>query len=137
HFWLAVSYGTYAELKGVFRSLWLLRTIRTEFNTVFKIDPNYENGSVYLALGQMDVRLPRLLGGNEQRGIARLENGLSGSPQNAELTRFLGETYLKMGKKKEGKQLLEKVLALQDPFCSPKELANIRSHAQRLLKGMQ
>jgi tetratricopeptide (TPR) repeat protein len=131
HFWLAASYGSYAELKGVFSSLWLLRTIRGEFETVFKIDANYENGSVYLALGEMDVRLPGLLRGNTSRGISRLENGLKLSPRNSELMCFLGETYVKVGRKKEGRALLETVLTLDDPFRSPKELAEIRSRARR------
>jgi hypothetical protein len=137
HFWLAVSYGSYAELKGVFSSLWLLRTIREEFETVFKIDANYENGSVYLALGEMDLRLPRLFGGNTRRGISRLESGLKVSPQNSELARFLGETYVKAGRNEEGSHLLQTVLTLDDPFRSPKELAEIRSRAQRELNKLR
>lgn len=133
HFWLAVSYGSYAELKGVFRSLWLLRTIRAEFETAFRIDPNYESGAIYLALGEMDLRLPWLFGGNTPRGISRLETGLKVGPRNLELMRFLGETYVKTGRKQEGWQLLQTVLTLDDPSRSPKELAEIRGRAQRQL----
>jgi tetratricopeptide (TPR) repeat protein len=137
HFWLAVSYGSYAELKGVFTSLWLLKTVREEFETVFKIDANYENGSVYLALGEMDLRLPWLLGGNTRRGVSRLESGLKVSPRNSELMRFLGETYIRAGKNEEGRHLLQTVLTLDDPCRSPKELAEIRSRAQREIKKLR
>ena len=137
HFWLAVGYGSYAELKGVFRSLWLLRTIRAEFDTVFKMDPNYENGAVYLALAEMDLRLPWLFGGNDRRGVARLETGLKVGPQNSELTRILGETYVRIGRKKEGRQLLEKVMTLEDPSRSAKEIAEIRNRAQQRIESMR
>jgi len=131
HFWLAVSYGRYAEIKGVFSSLWLLRTIRSEFETVFKIDATHENGSVYLALGEMEIRLPWLLGGNTQRGISRLEDGLKLSLRNSELMCFLGETYVRVGRREEGRKLLQAILTLDDPCRSPRELAEIRSRARK------
>jgi len=137
HFWLAVSYGKYAELKGVLRSLWLLRTIRAEFDTTFKLDSRFENGAVYLALGEMNLRLPRLLGGNQERGISLLESGLKVGPQNLELTCVLAETYVKVGRKEEGRQLLENAMTLDDPLRSPKEEAEIRVRAHRLLEQLR
>jgi tetratricopeptide (TPR) repeat protein len=136
HFWLAVSYGRYAELKGLFSSLWLLKTIRSGFETVFKIDANHEDGSVYLALGEMDIRLPWFFGGNTRRGISRLEDGLRLNPRNAELARFLGETYLKAGRREEGRKLLLSVMKLDDPCRSPKELAEIRTGVQQELDNL-
>jgi tetratricopeptide (TPR) repeat protein len=137
HFWLAVSYGRNAELKGLFSSLWLVRTIRNEFETVFTIDANHENGSVYLALGEMDIRLPWLLGGSTRRGMSRLENGLRLSPRNSELMRFLGETYVRVGRKEEGRKLLLAVLTLDDPYRSPKELAEIRARARQQIDKLR
>jgi tetratricopeptide (TPR) repeat protein len=136
HFWLAVSYGRYAELKGVLRSLWLLRTIRAEFDTTFELDSRFENGAVYLALGEMNLRLPRLLGGNQERGISFLESGLKVGPQNLELTCVLAETYVRIGRKNEGTRLLESAMTLEDPLRSPKEVAEIKARAQRLLEQL-
>jgi tetratricopeptide (TPR) repeat protein len=136
HFWLAVSYGRYAELKGLLSSLWLLKTIRSGFETVFRIDASHEDGSVYLALGEMDIRLPWFFGGNTRRGISRLEDGLRLNPRNAELARFLGETYLKAGRREEGRKLLLLVMKLDDPSRSPKELAEIRTRVRQELDNL-
>jgi tetratricopeptide (TPR) repeat protein len=136
HFWLAVSYGRYAELKGLFSSLWLVRSIRSGFETVFKIDANHEDGSVYLALGEMDIRLPWFFGGNARRGLSRLEDGLRLNPQNAELARFLGEVYLKAGRKEEGRKLLLSVMTLDDPCRSPGELEEIRNRVRQQLDNL-
>src|SRR5262249_10514810 len=59
HFWLAANSGELADLKGALDSLGLLRTIRKEFDSALEIDPAYGNGAIQLALGEMDLRLPR------------------------------------------------------------------------------
>jgi tetratricopeptide (TPR) repeat protein len=133
HFWLGANYGSYTELKGPFKSLWLIKTIRSAFRTVFRIDPSYENGAVYLALGEMEIRLPRLLGGNDSHGLALLEEGLKASPTNSDLKLFLAETYRALGKKAEARKLLESILNLNDPNRSPKEQQEIRTRARYLL----
>lgn len=134
HFWLAVNYGDYAELKGAFKSLWLIQTIRRELETAMKIAPAYENGNVYLALGEMDIRLPRLLGGNDGRGIELLEKGLKVGSDNAELKLTLAEHYIRIGRKAEARRLLENVLSLHDPSRTILEQKELRSNAQRLLE---
>ncbi len=137
HFWLAANYGSYAELKGPFKSFWLIKTIRSEFAWALRLDPAYENGGVYLALGEMDIRLPRLLGGNNRRGLTLLENGLKVGPTNSDLKLFLGETYAKIGRKEDGKNLLESVINLADPARTALEQEELRSKARRLLDRMR
>src|SRR4030095_14284026 len=75
HFWFAANQGEYADLRGALQSLGLVKTIRKEFETALTIEPSYESGAIYSALGQIDLNLPRIFGGNERRGIARLEEG--------------------------------------------------------------
>lgn len=137
HFWLAANYGDYAGLKGAFKSLWLIQTIRREFETALKIAPAYENGNVYLALGEMDIRLPRLLGGNDGRGIDMLEKGLKVGPSNAGLKLTLAENYLRIGRKEEARRLLESVLSLHDPARTIMEQKELITNAQRLLEGIR
>src|SRR4030095_5675906 len=76
HFWYAASEGEYANLKGVLQSLGSVKTIRKEFEAALAINPAYESGAIFSALGQIDLNLPRLLGGNERRGIEWLEEGI-------------------------------------------------------------
>ncbi|MBI2877436.1 MAG: tetratricopeptide repeat protein [Candidatus Tectomicrobia bacterium] len=134
HFWLGATYGDYAELKGAFKSLRLVRTIRREFEAAWRIAPAYENGNVYLALGEMDLRLPRLLGGNQERGMQRLEKGLEVGPTNAELKLALAGYYLRSGRKEEARRWLESILRVADPARTPREQKELRNKAHRLLE---
>jgi tetratricopeptide (TPR) repeat protein len=133
HFWLAANEGEYADLKGALQSLGLVKTIRKEFEAALAINPAYENGAIYSALGQIDLNLPRLLGGNERRGIERLEEGLKVGPSNAELKVTLAEVYQKKGKRDEAKKLVESVLTGNDPARSPIEMEELRAKARALL----
>lgn len=133
HFWFAANEGEYADLKGALQSLNLVKTIRKEFEAALAINPAYENGAIYSALGQIDLNLPRLLGGNDRRGIERLEEGLKVGPNNAELAVTLAEVYAKKGRKDEARKLLESVISGNDPARSPAELAELKSKARSLL----
>jgi len=137
HFWLAASTGEYAGLKGSFRTLWLIKTIRREFEAVLKIDPAYENGDAYLALGELDIRLPKLFGGDDQRGIQRLETGLKVGPKNADLKLTLAENYAKQGRVVEARTLAESVLSVDDPSRTASEQEEFRNKARRLLNKLK
>jgi tetratricopeptide (TPR) repeat protein len=134
HFWLAANYGQYAELKGPFKSLSLLKTIRQEFERALAINSAFDQGNAYLALGEMYLRLPRLLGGNDRLGLELLETGLKVGPANAELHITLAEYYLKNGRKSDARRLLETVLTVDDPLQTPKEMAELRDKSKALLE---
>jgi tetratricopeptide (TPR) repeat protein len=137
HFWLGANYGEYADLKGGFTSLGLIKTIRKEFEAVLKIDPTYENGAAYLALGEMDLSLPGLLGGSERRGFEMLENGLIVGPSNSELKLALAERYAKNGNKDEARKLLESVLRVNDLLRTAAEQEELRSEARSQLAKLK
>ena len=137
HFWFAANEGEYADLKGALQSLGLVKTIRKEFEAALAINPAYENGAIYSALGQIDLNLPRLFGGNERRGIERLEEGLRVGPNNAELKVTLAEFYQKKGRKGEAKNLVESVLSVNDPARSPMEIEELRTKARTLLEKVK
>src|SRR6185369_7470980 len=137
HFWYAANEGEYADLKGALQSLGLVKTIRKEFEAALAIDPAFENGAIYSALGQIDLNLPRLLGGNDRRGIERLEEGMKVGPNNAELAVTLAEVYGKKGRKDEARKLLEAVISGSDPARSPTELAELKTKARALLDKMK
>ena len=134
HFWYAANEGEYADLKGALQSLGLVKTIRREFESALAINPAYENGTIFSALGQIDLNLPRILGGNEKRGIERLEAGLKVGPDNAELKVTLAQVYIKKGRKDEAKPLLESVIKNSDPARSPIEMDELRTKARTLLE---
>lgn len=137
HFWFAANEGEYADMKGALQSLNMVKTIRQEFEAALKINPSYENGAIYSALGQIDLNLPKLFGGNEKRGIERLEEGLKVGPDNAELVVTLAEVYGKKGRKDEARKLLELVINGNDPARSPSELAELKTKARTLLDKLK
>lgn len=137
HFWFAANEGEYADLKGALQSLGLVKTIRKEFEAALAIDPAYENGAIYSALGQIDLNLPRLFGGNERRGIERLEEGLKVGPNNAELKVTLAEVYRKKGRREEARKLLDSVVAVNDNARSPIEMEELRTKARALLEKVK
>jgi tetratricopeptide (TPR) repeat protein len=137
HFWLAAATGQLADLKGGVSSVGLVKTIRKEFEAALAIEPSYENGASFLALGQIDLSLPRLLGGSERRGLARLEEGLRTYQGNAELKLAAAEAYEKKGRKDEARRLLESILATPDPARSQNEIEDIRNKARRLLERLK
>jgi tetratricopeptide (TPR) repeat protein len=137
HFWFAANEGEYADLKGALQSLNLVKTIRKEFEAALAINPAYENGAIYSALGQIDLNLPRLLGGNEHRGIERLEAGLKVGPNNAELAVTLAEVYGKKGRKDEARKLLGSVISGNDPTRSPAEMEELKAKARALLDKLK
>lgn len=137
HFWFAANEGEYADLKGVLQSLNLVKTIRKEFEAALAINPGFENGAIYSALGQIDLNLPRWLGGNEHRGIERLEEGLKIGANNAELRVTLAEVYQKKGRTDEARKLVESVLGSNDPARSAAELEELRTKARALLDKLK
>jgi tetratricopeptide (TPR) repeat protein len=137
HFWFAANQGEYADLKGALQSLNLVKNIRKEFEAALAINPAYENGAIYSALGQIDLNLPRLLGGNDRRGIERLEQGLKVGPDNAELAVTLAEVYTKKGRKDEARKLLDSVINGNDPARSPAEMAELKTKARGLLDKLK
>ena len=137
HFWLAAATGEYADLKGALQSLTLVKTVRREFEAALVINPSYENGDVYSALGQIDLNLPKLLGGNERRGLERLETGLKVGANNSDLKVTLAEYYVKKGRNAEARALLESVLSATDPARSPLEQEDLRAKARRLLEKLK
>jgi tetratricopeptide (TPR) repeat protein len=137
HFWLAASTGEYADLKGALKSLSLVRTVRREFEGALAINPSYENGDIYSALGQIDLNLPKLLGGNDRRGLERLEAGLKVGPNNSDLKVTLAEVYVKKGRNNEARGLLESVLSASDPARTPLEQEDIKAKARRLLEKLK
>jgi tetratricopeptide (TPR) repeat protein len=113
HYWLGGTYGRYGETKGKLKALSMIDDIRSEMNTVIKLDPKYEDAGAYLILGKIDFELPGLFGGNSKRAIEEYEQGLKLAPTNALMKLYLSDSYYDAGRKDEAKKLLEELMALK------------------------
>jgi hypothetical protein len=137
HFWLAANKGEYADMKGGFSALGLVKSVRKEFETALAADPAYQKGSIQVALGEMLIKMPALLGGSDKKGVEYLESGLKYGPQNAELKLLLAEQYAKKNRKDEAKRLLGEILSENDPLRTPLEQEELRNKARQMLATLK
>lgn len=92
HFWLGANYGGNAEISTL-AGLAEIEDIKREMEAVLKIDESFQQGSAYMALGQVYLKAPRILGGDVGKAIEYLEKGLKFGPNNAVLRLRLAEAY--------------------------------------------
>ena len=110
HFWLGANLGGQAKFQGALSSLATVPEIRREMEAVLKIDEKYLGGSAYIALGEIDLQLPELLGGDPQRAVELLEKGLGVDDSNT-LTRLrLAEAYLAVKRPADARRQLDAIL---------------------------
>ncbi len=114
HFWLAGNYGSFGEVKGVLKSLALVKPIRQELNEVMRLDPAYDEGAAYRVLGVVDYKVPGFAGGNKKRAEDQLKKSLEMGPQNPFNLYYLAEYYETVGKDGEAALYLDRLDAL-DP----------------------
>jgi len=111
HFWLGASYGRFAEAKGGLTALRLVGRIRREMEASVRLQPDYDGGDAYLALGQLELSVPGLFGGSRKRGEEWLEEGLRVAPANLDIRLALAEAYLHDGRRAEALALLHSIVA--------------------------
>ncbi len=111
HFWLAANYGGYSEQKGAMKALQTVKKIRAEMETVLRLNDRYNDGGAYLALGEMDRQLPRIVGGSLSRAIMRLEQGIKVAPQSLEMKLALAEAYQEDGRKEDARRQLQDLIS--------------------------
>jgi tetratricopeptide (TPR) repeat protein len=112
HFWLGANYGGSAKA-SVLSGLSEFDDIKSEMETVIRLDEGYQNGSAYLALGQLYVEAPGLLGGDTQRAIQYLEKGLKIGPDNALLRAELATASVEAHRNEEAHKQIDAVLAMK------------------------
>jgi FimV-like protein len=133
HFWLGANYGGYSEQKGALKALTMVKKIRVEMETVLRLNDRYQDGAAYLALGEMDRQLPRLFGGNLNRAIQRLEQGMSVAPQNLEMKLALAQAYQEAGRKEDARRLFQEIVQKQVRTRADRD---VQEKARRLLSKL-
>jgi hypothetical protein len=110
HFWLGASYGRFAEARRGLTALRMVGRIRREMETSVRLQPDYDGGDAFLALGQLDLSVPGLFGGSRKRGVEWLEEGLRVAPGNLDIRLALAEAYLHDGRRAEALGLLRGII---------------------------
>jgi len=97
HFWLGANYGGSLESAGI-SGLASIEDVRKEMETVIKINEGYQDGSAYMVLGLLDLKAPKIVGGDPQKAVAEMEKGLNFGAGNAFLHLHLAEAYQAVGR---------------------------------------
>ncbi|HVG30567.1 MAG TPA: TRAP transporter TatT component family protein [Pyrinomonadaceae bacterium] len=134
HFWLGANLGGYAKLKGVLYGITSAERMRKEMEAVLQLDESFQGGSAFLALGQLDVELPKMLGGDPERAVATLEKGMRYGSNNALMHLRLAEAYLALRRKDEARREVNYILnSKPNPDYLPEHKEAVK-RAQELLQ---
>jgi tetratricopeptide (TPR) repeat protein len=135
HFWLGANYGGSLE-QGTIFGLATIADVRKEMEAVLGLDEGYQAGSAHMVLGLVDLKAPRLLGGDRQKAVAELEQGLRFGETNAFLRLHLAEAYQAVGRSNDARQQLNAIINMTpDPNYLP-EYKEASAAARRLLETM-
>jgi len=119
HFWLGANYGGDAQ-RSTLASLATVQDIRTEMETVIKLDEKFQGGAAYLGLGRLYLKAPKVLGGDTSKAIDYLKKGLAINPNNSLMKYYLAEAYDYEHRDAEAEKLIDDILAMKpDPEYIP------------------
>jgi hypothetical protein len=136
HFWLGANLGGRAKAQGPLYALSSVPDIRREMETVIKLDDGFQAGSAYLALGQLDLELPDLMGGDSKRAVEELERGLKVGQDNALLRLELAEAYYEVKRPADARAQAEAILKMKIPPGYETEYREAAGGARQLLKKL-
>lgn len=132
HFWLGANYGGAAE-HSTLAGLATVNDIKSEMETVLRLDEGYQDGSAYMVLGLVYLNAPVLIGGDPKKAVEEMEKGLRFGEPNAFLHLHLAEAYRKVGRNDDARRELKKILSMNpDPNYLP-EYKEASAGAQKLL----
>lgn len=132
HFWLGANYGGAAQHSAI-EGLATVNDIRSEMETVLRLDQGYQNGSAYMVLGLVYLNAPSIVGGDPKKAVEEMEKGLPFGEPNAFLHLHLAEAYKKVGRNDDARREIKKILTMNpDPNYLP-EYKEATAEAQKLL----
>jgi tetratricopeptide (TPR) repeat protein len=112
HFWLGANYGGAAK-SSMLASLSSVDDIKHEMETVLKLDDRYQSGSAYMALGQVYLEAPKLLGGDVDKAIGYLEKGVKLGPNNALLRVALAKAYAEAHRNADAQKEIDALMTMK------------------------
>ena len=112
HFWLGANYGGNAEMSTL-AGLTDVEDIRREMEAVIKTDPGFEAGSAYLALGQVYMKAPKIFGGDLEKAIGYLEQGVKIGPANGLMRVRLAQAYAAANRKADAQREIDALMAMK------------------------
>ena len=134
HFWLGENLAGRTKVQGVIGDLAAAGDVRREMEAVARVDEGFERGGVFLLLAEMELGLPRVLGGDKKRAVELLERGLTYGGDNARLRLRLAQAYLAVKRREDARTQLQTILTMEPPPDYLPEHKKAVAEAELLLK---
>ncbi len=131
HFWYGANLGEQARRSPITVGISSVGEIKNLMNKVIEIQPNYEGGSAFDVLGQIELAT-RMTGGSAEKAVEYFENGLSQDKTNYYLNLHLVEAYLAVKKDDAAKKQLDLVLKMPTTPDFKAEFVDIMKQAKKL-----
>lgn len=133
HFWLGANYGGQAR-RNPMAGLGLVDKIRAQMNEVIRLDDKYSDGAAYMVLGQVEMQLPTMFGGDPNKAVTYLEKSVNYSKTNVIARYWLAKAYLATDRKADAKTKLEEIMKAEADPNYLAEYKKTQAEAQTLLK---
>jgi tetratricopeptide (TPR) repeat protein len=136
NYWFALNAGKYGKLKGVLKSLFLVKPMKTSSNNVVAKNPGYEEGGAYTLLGALEYEVP---GGDLVKGIDYFNKALKYNPDGIAVNLYLGKSYYKQKNYAKAKERLEFIIANGKPVTKDdkKDMAEAKELLAKVIKDMK
>ena len=131
HLWYAINTGRQAELRGILRAAGLLTTIRSEAETVLKLNPSSVDGLI-LAAG-LAAEVPGFMGGDRARAEMLFKQALETDPHQTGGRLELARLYITTRRWSEAQRELQRVIDERSPSDPPRWTLHDRPRARTLL----
>jgi len=107
---LGANYGGNAKISTL-AGLSAVEDIKSEMETVLRIDAKYQAGSAYLGLGQLYLESPKILGGDVSKAIGYLEKGIKIGPDNDLMRAKLAAAYAEAHRNEDARKQIETIIS--------------------------
>lgn len=137
YYWLGVNQGKYGEVKGILKSLSLVKPIKQAMNKVIDIDRAYEDGGADRVLGRVYFKLPGFVGGDKEKSLEHLLMSKKYGPKDPVTLLYLADTYLELKEKEKARAELEAILELESDSLWVSGVDEIKEEAEKMLQGKE
>lgn len=134
YYWRGVNNGKFGEVKGVLKSLSLVKPIKNDMNKVIEINRDYEDGGPDRVLGRVYFKLPGFAGGSKEKSYEHLMKSKELGPDDCLTRVYLAETLLDMNEVEQARSELEFVLAKEDDPSWVNGVMDCKALAKELLQ---
>ena len=113
HLWYAINTGRWGQTKGIFRSLFLLPTVREEIGVLLALDPMSPRAHAFA--GNVFLELPRVAGGDPVRAEDHFRTALEVDPRFTVARVGLARVHIAAGRYAEARRELQRVVDERAP----------------------